>query len=86
MENIDTGPLRPRAFDTHKLEAESRSPWDARVMMQNLDLQFRLWRNRTWILIWRAMATVTSFYLFTQERRNYSAIMATSKSATAIMC
>jgi len=39
------GPLRPRAFDTVKLQQDASSPWDATVMMQNAFLQFRLWRT-----------------------------------------
>lgn len=38
------GPLRPRAFDTHRLKGGSASPWDAPVLLANAHLQLRLWR------------------------------------------
>ncbi|HWP59574.1 MAG TPA: homogentisate 1,2-dioxygenase [Candidatus Acidoferrales bacterium] len=40
------GPLRPRAFDTNRLTAESASPWDAALLMSNARLKLRLWRTR----------------------------------------
>lgn len=39
------GPLRPRAFDTHRLESLADSPWDATLLMRNANLQFRHWRT-----------------------------------------
>jgi len=38
------GPLRPRAFDTTKLEARSGSPWDAIELMQNAHVRLRSWK------------------------------------------
>ena len=38
------GPLRPRAFDTSRLEQYTDSPWDATLLMSNPHLQFRHWR------------------------------------------
>ncbi|MGN2390287.1 homogentisate 1,2-dioxygenase [Pelomicrobium sp. G1] len=38
------GPLRPRAFDTNRLERGSASPWDATLLLANPHLQLRLWR------------------------------------------
>ncbi|MEW5707344.1 MAG: homogentisate 1,2-dioxygenase [Pseudomonadota bacterium] len=38
------GPLRPRAFDTNRLERGSVSPWDAPLLLTNPHLQLRLWR------------------------------------------
>ena len=38
------GPLRPRAFDTHRLERYTDSPWDATLLMSNPHLQLRHWR------------------------------------------
>jgi len=40
------GPLRPRAFDTTKLQAWAESPWDATLLMSNAYLKLRLWRAR----------------------------------------
>jgi homogentisate 1,2-dioxygenase len=40
------GSLRPRAFDTAKLEAHADSPWDAVSMMKNSQLRFRFWRTQ----------------------------------------
>ncbi len=38
------GPLRPRAFDTNKLNGFGASPWQARPLMGNRSVQFRCWR------------------------------------------
>jgi homogentisate 1,2-dioxygenase len=38
------GPLRPRAFDTNRLEMHADSLWDATPLMSNPCLQFRHWR------------------------------------------
>jgi homogentisate 1,2-dioxygenase len=38
------GPLRPRAFDTGRLAAAARSPWQATPLFGNPHLQFRHWR------------------------------------------
>lgn len=38
------GPLRPRAFDTVKLGAETACPWDAPVILANAACEVRLWR------------------------------------------
>lgn len=35
------GPLKPRAFDTGKLNSKSESPWDAPVLFHNQHLQIR---------------------------------------------
>ncbi len=43
-EAID-GPLRPRAFDTTRLDAAAPSPWEAPVLLGNAHLQARLWRT-----------------------------------------
>jgi homogentisate 1,2-dioxygenase len=39
------GPLRPRAFDTTRLNASSVSPWDATMLMGNAHLALRFWRT-----------------------------------------
>lgn len=39
------GPLKPRAFDTAKLEAATDSPWDASLLLCNPSVQIRLWRT-----------------------------------------
>ncbi len=39
------GPLRPRAFDTNRLEALSGSPWDAAELMHNAHTRIRSWKN-----------------------------------------
>ncbi|MEX0915070.1 MAG: homogentisate 1,2-dioxygenase [Wenzhouxiangellaceae bacterium] len=39
------GPLRPRAFDTTRLEALSGSPWDATELMHNAHTRIRSWKN-----------------------------------------
>ena len=36
-----SGPLRPRAFDTTRIPASSRSPWDAAALLSNPSLQLR---------------------------------------------
>lgn len=38
------GPLRPRAFDSAKLEAPHASPWDADLLLSNAHVQMRIWR------------------------------------------
>lgn len=38
------GPLRPRAFDTTRLEAHQASPWEAFCLLSNAHLQFRVWK------------------------------------------
>ena len=38
------GPLRPRAFDLTKLNAEEPSPWDARDVLHNAQVRLRFWR------------------------------------------
>jgi len=38
------GPLRPRAFDTNRLEKHADSVWDATLLMSNPYLQIRHWR------------------------------------------
>ena len=42
--NFD-GPLRPRAFDTTRLEAPSGSPWDAAELMHNAHTRIRSWQS-----------------------------------------
>jgi len=42
--NFD-GPLRPRAFDTTRLEAPSGSPWDAAELMHNAHTRIRSWKS-----------------------------------------
>ncbi len=39
------GPLRPRAFDTHRLERKSATPWEATLLLANPHLQLRLWQT-----------------------------------------
>ncbi len=38
------GPLRPRAFDTNRLESSAISPWDATLLLRNASLRLRHWR------------------------------------------
>lgn len=38
------GPLRPRAFDTTRLEVHQASPWEAFCLLSNAHLQFRVWK------------------------------------------
>lgn len=38
------GPLRPRAFDLTKINAEHASPWDAAEILFNASVRLRLWR------------------------------------------
>lgn len=38
------GPLRPRAFDTTKLQGEQPSPWDAPLLLSNGAVKLRRWR------------------------------------------
>lgn len=38
------GPLRPRAFDTTKIEGHGGSPWDAKRLMSNAHVKMRSWR------------------------------------------
>ncbi len=40
------GPLRPRAFDTTKIDAVAASPWDAAPLMGNGHVRIRLWRGQ----------------------------------------
>ena len=35
------GPLQPRAFDTNKLTSDSKSPWDANMLLSNASCKFR---------------------------------------------
>ncbi|HMB37602.1 MAG TPA: homogentisate 1,2-dioxygenase [Wenzhouxiangellaceae bacterium] len=42
--NFD-GPLRPRAFDTTRLETPSGSPWDAAELMHNAHTRIRSWQS-----------------------------------------
>lgn len=37
------GPLRPRAFDTTKLEGKADSPWDASELLHNAHTRIRAW-------------------------------------------
>jgi homogentisate 1,2-dioxygenase len=39
------GPLRPRAFDTSKLEAATDSPWKATQVLGNAHVRVRFWRT-----------------------------------------
>ena len=38
------GPLRPRAFDTNKIDAGAASPWDAAPLLGNAHVRVRVWR------------------------------------------
>lgn len=38
------GPLRPRAFDTTRLDAAAPSPWEASALMGNARVRLRAWR------------------------------------------
>jgi homogentisate 1,2-dioxygenase len=38
------GPLKPRAFDTVKIERKAASPWQADQLLGNAHLKLRLWR------------------------------------------
>ena len=38
------GPLRPRAFDAMRLDADTASPWQAPVLLANAHLSVRFWR------------------------------------------
>ena len=38
------GPLRPRAFDLTRLNAEQASPWDADEILHNASVKIRFWR------------------------------------------
>jgi homogentisate 1,2-dioxygenase len=40
------GPLRPRAFDSARLERAGDSPWDAALLFSNAHLRYRLWIAR----------------------------------------
>jgi homogentisate 1,2-dioxygenase len=40
------GPLRPRAFDTARLETPTASPWDAALLLWNAQLRYRLWATQ----------------------------------------
>jgi homogentisate 1,2-dioxygenase len=39
------GPLRPRALDTERLKARSRSPWDATPLLISPHVRYRFWRS-----------------------------------------
>jgi len=39
------GPLRPRAFDTNRLDRPTQSPWQAVPLVGNASLALRLWRT-----------------------------------------
>jgi homogentisate 1,2-dioxygenase len=39
------GPLRPRAFDTNKLQQSGHSPWDATPLLHNTHLRVRIWNG-----------------------------------------
>jgi len=39
------GPLRPRAFDTRRLEHTAASPWNAALLLHNDRLRMRFWRT-----------------------------------------
>jgi homogentisate 1,2-dioxygenase len=39
------GPLRPRAFDTRRIQKRSTNPWDARTLLYNASLRVRFWRT-----------------------------------------
>lgn len=42
------GPLRPRAFDTTKIDGETDSPWDAAELLHNAHTRIRAWHmNRS---------------------------------------
>ena len=41
------GPLRPRAFDLTRLNAEQPSPWDALAFLHNAHVSLRFWRAPT---------------------------------------
>ena len=41
------GPLKPRAFDTTKLTASHRGPWDADLLLHNTHVKFRRWHQTT---------------------------------------
>lgn len=38
------GPLKPRAFDTNKFDSTGSSPWDARMLFRNRNVQMRFWK------------------------------------------
>jgi len=39
------GPLKPRAFDTTKLDTSTISPWDATELMDNAHVRIRQWKS-----------------------------------------
>ncbi|GAA3540592.1 homogentisate 1,2-dioxygenase [Zobellella aerophila] len=39
------GPLRPRAFDTNKLEQPGHTPWDATPLLHNANTKVRIWKS-----------------------------------------
>ncbi|WP_375057308.1 homogentisate 1,2-dioxygenase [Zobellella sp. DQSA1] len=39
------GPLRPRAFDTNRLEQPGHSPWDAIPLLHNANVKVRIWKS-----------------------------------------
>lgn len=54
------GPLRPRAFDLARINAQHPSPFDAAEILFNAHVRLRFWRApRRWTIS-RATATGTS--------------------------
>ena len=39
------GPLQPHAFDTNLLKDFGASPWDAKMMISNAHMKFRIWKT-----------------------------------------
>ena len=39
------GPLRPRAFDTVKLDRAATGPWEAQTLLENAHTKIRIWRQ-----------------------------------------
>ncbi len=39
------GPLQPRAFDSNKLTGPSNMPWDAKCLLHNAHVRFRVWQS-----------------------------------------
>jgi homogentisate 1,2-dioxygenase len=40
------GPLRPRAFDTARLDGGAASPWDAQLLLASAQLRYRFWATQ----------------------------------------
>ncbi len=40
------GPLRPRAIDTTKLEQTGITPWDASLLLHNVNVKIRVWNSQ----------------------------------------